>query len=174
MMMMPVPLTGLNLSLCRSSIAGMRKASVFPEPVRAAPRTSLPVRRTGIDFSCTAVMCVIPISSKPLLVASDRSRSANGRRPKVEDEAVVDFAGDWAVDADGSLLGVEVEASFSVDEAAAGAGSDVDSPSFCSGEVFSSVTGGAGASLFFLLLCLSFFGFRDASVLGMTAGRGER
>ena len=50
-MMIPVPFMGLNLSRWRSSMEGMRKARVLPEPVRAAPRTSLPVRRTGIDLA---------------------------------------------------------------------------------------------------------------------------
>lgn len=41
--MQPVPLRALNLSVCSSSIAGIRNASVLPLPVRAAPSKSLQV-----------------------------------------------------------------------------------------------------------------------------------
>lgn len=37
---------------------GMRKARVLPEPVRAAPRTSRPVRSGGMVRACTSVMRV--------------------------------------------------------------------------------------------------------------------
>lgn len=45
----PAPLRGLNLSLYKSSTAGIKKARVLPEPVLAAPRTSFPVKSGGID-----------------------------------------------------------------------------------------------------------------------------
>lgn len=45
------PFRGLNFILCRSSTAGIKKAKVFPEPVLAAPSTSLPANSGGIDFS---------------------------------------------------------------------------------------------------------------------------
>lgn len=59
---------------------GMRKARVLPEPVRAAPRTSLPVRRTGMDLAWTGVIVVRPISERARLVGSERSRVENGDR----------------------------------------------------------------------------------------------
>ena len=62
-------------------MAGMRKARVLPEPVRAAPRTSLPVRRTGMDFAWTGVIVVRPISESAREVDSERSRLENGGRP---------------------------------------------------------------------------------------------
>lgn len=46
-----LPFTGLNFNLCSSSIAGIRNAKVFPDPVRAAPSTSFPANSIGIDFS---------------------------------------------------------------------------------------------------------------------------
>ena len=74
-------------------MAGMRKARVLPEPVRAAPRTSLPVRRTGIDFAWTGVIVVRPISESAREVDSERSRLENGGRPDslgLEGASVVD------------------------------------------------------------------------------------
>ena len=67
---------------------GMRKARVLPEPVRAAPSTSLPVRRTGMDFAWTGVIVVRPISERAREVGSERSRVEKGSRPDsvLEDE----------------------------------------------------------------------------------------
>jgi len=47
----PVPFLGVKHALCSSSVAGIRKASVFPEPVLAEPSTSLPSMRCGIDLA---------------------------------------------------------------------------------------------------------------------------
>jgi len=46
-----LPFLGLNLSECSISMAGIKKARVFPEPVFAAPRTSFPARRGGIPLA---------------------------------------------------------------------------------------------------------------------------
>jgi hypothetical protein len=73
-----IPFIGLNFSRCNSSTAGIRNASVLPEPVLAAPRTSFPARRTGIDFACTGVIVVNSISARALLVCSERSSVENG------------------------------------------------------------------------------------------------
>lgn len=43
----PSPSCGPHLFLRRTSRTGMRKASVFPLPVRAAPRTSFPFKARG-------------------------------------------------------------------------------------------------------------------------------
>ena len=40
--MTPVPKDYVKFALWRSSIAGIKKAKVFPEPVLAEPRMSLP------------------------------------------------------------------------------------------------------------------------------------
>ena len=66
-------------------MAGMRKASVLPEPVRAAPRTSLPARRTGMDFAWTGVIVLRPISESAREVDSERSRVENGIRSDSEE-----------------------------------------------------------------------------------------
>ena len=50
MMTQPVPLRGENLSVYSSCTAGTRKASVLPEPVRAAPMMSLTIH----IIECTA------------------------------------------------------------------------------------------------------------------------
>lgn len=42
-----LPLRCLNWVLASSSMAGMRKASVLPDPVFAAPNTSRPVWKTS-------------------------------------------------------------------------------------------------------------------------------
>jgi hypothetical protein len=48
--MTPVPLRGLKRKEFNISTAGIRKANVLPEPVFAAPSTSFPASRGGIDF----------------------------------------------------------------------------------------------------------------------------
>lgn len=76
-----VPLRGLNFILCSNSMAGIKKARVFPEPVLAAPSTSLPASSGGIALSWIGVMCVKPISARALVVGSESSSSENGLRP---------------------------------------------------------------------------------------------
>lgn len=44
----PVPLRGAKWILYNDSTAGTKKARVLPEPVLAAPRTSLPNKSGGI------------------------------------------------------------------------------------------------------------------------------
>jgi hypothetical protein len=78
---MILPFLCLNFILCRSSTAGIKKARVFPEPVRAAPSTSFPARRGGIDCSCTGVMVLKPISSRPFIVGSESSSVSKDTRP---------------------------------------------------------------------------------------------
>jgi len=75
--MMPVPLRGINLACRSSSTAGMRNASVLPEPVRAAPSTSRPDSRCGTVRACTSVMYVKPMSAMPFAVSSDTSSVLN-------------------------------------------------------------------------------------------------
>lgn len=65
-----LPFLGLNFNLYIRSIAGMRKASVFPDPVLAAPTRSLPSNRGGIALACISVIVVKPISFTPMRVAS--------------------------------------------------------------------------------------------------------
>lgn len=74
----------------------MRNASVLPEPVRAAPKTSLPARSSGIDFACTGVIVVRPISARPCAVCGERSSVEKGRRSEGGGEGTVDggFGGD--------------------------------------------------------------------------------
>ena len=55
----------------------MRKASVFPEPVFAAPSTSLPAISGGIPRCCISVNCVNFMSSIACMVLLDRPRSEN-------------------------------------------------------------------------------------------------
>ena len=50
----------------------MRNARVFPEPVRAAPRTSRPASRGGMVRACTSVICVYPSSAMPAMVFLDK------------------------------------------------------------------------------------------------------
>ena len=74
---------------------GMRKARVLPEPVRAAPKTSLPVRRTGMDLAWTGVIVDKPISESARVVDSERSKVENGgRSDSVGFEGA--FVGDFA------------------------------------------------------------------------------
>lgn len=75
-----IPFRGLNFNLDSISTAGMRKASVFPDPVRAAPNTSFPASKGGIAFACTGVIVLKPIASNALLVGSERDSVENGCR----------------------------------------------------------------------------------------------
>lgn len=47
----PVPLRGVKWTLNNNSTAGTKNARVLPEPVLAAPRTSLPSTRGGIALA---------------------------------------------------------------------------------------------------------------------------
>jgi hypothetical protein len=62
-------------------MAGIKNARVFPDPVRAAPSTSFPARRGGMDFSWTGVMVLKPISSIPFSVGSESSSEEKGVLP---------------------------------------------------------------------------------------------
>ena len=68
--MTPVPLRGLKRNCESISMAGIRKANVFPLPVLAAPSTSLPDSRGGIAFCWISVMF-----SKPMFLIEDMVRS---------------------------------------------------------------------------------------------------
>ena len=72
----PVPLRGLNRSADSISTAGIRKASVLPEPVFAAPKTSLPASRGGMPRCWISVIVVNFMSSDiAFMVFSDSFRS---------------------------------------------------------------------------------------------------
>lgn len=60
----------MNFSLKINSIAGIRKASVFPEPVWADPTRSRPSKSGGMDFAWISVIVAKPISLIPINVAS--------------------------------------------------------------------------------------------------------
>ncbi|CCJ28488.1 unnamed protein product [Pneumocystis jirovecii] len=60
------PFLGLNFKKYRISIAGIKNANVFPLPVFAAPRTSLP-----------AIKIEKPISASALAVGFESERSEN-------------------------------------------------------------------------------------------------
>lgn len=75
MMIAPVPFLGLNFNECSISMAGRRKARVLPEPVFAAPSTSLPANRGGIVRACTAVNFVKAILLMALIDCCDKFRS---------------------------------------------------------------------------------------------------
>ena len=56
-------------------MAGIRKASVFPLPVHAAPIRSFPRSNGGIALAWISVMCVKPMSIIPCMVGSQMSPS---------------------------------------------------------------------------------------------------
>lgn len=70
-MMTPVPFRGINLSLLINSIAGIRNAKVFPEPVLADPTKSRPSSSGGIDFAWISVIFVNPMAWIAFIVSSD-------------------------------------------------------------------------------------------------------
>ena len=51
----PVPCLGVNYALYSISTAGSMNARVLPDPVLAAPRTSLPFNMWGIDLAWISV-----------------------------------------------------------------------------------------------------------------------
>lgn len=74
-------LQACSCGMCRTlppwPLTGTRKASVLPDPVLAAPRTSLPARAWGMVARCTAVMLVYLAPFKAALVAALIGRSSN-------------------------------------------------------------------------------------------------
>lgn len=78
--MAPVPFLPVNLERCRSSTTGIRKASVLPLPVFAAPIKSLPDNRGGIDIDWICVIRVKLSLVKAVWVSVER-----GREEKVSD-----------------------------------------------------------------------------------------
>lgn len=77
MTMMPVPFFWVKLLLYSSSNAGIRNASVLPDPVLAAPNTSLPLRRCGIVLAWMWVINEKLIFSNAFLVGSHNWKSVN-------------------------------------------------------------------------------------------------
>mmetsp|Transcript_14232 Transcript_14232/g.40402 ORF Transcript_14232/g.40402 Transcript_14232/m.40402 type:complete len:233 (-) Transcript_14232:191-889(-) len=71
MMITPAPFRGRNLAWCRSSAQGTRNASVFPEPVLAAARTSFPLRSKGMVLAWTSVIVSNPMALMDSLVCFD-------------------------------------------------------------------------------------------------------
>jgi hypothetical protein len=61
-------------------MAGIKKASVFPDPVLAAPNTSLPANNGGIALACTGVMVENPMSVRALIVGSESSSDEKASR----------------------------------------------------------------------------------------------
>jgi hypothetical protein len=59
-------------------MAGRRKASVLPLPVRAAPRTSRPARRMGMEADWMGVVWVKPISERARSVGEHSGSELNG------------------------------------------------------------------------------------------------
>jgi hypothetical protein len=60
---MCAPFRLVNWTLDRSSTAGTKNASVFPDPVFAAPKRSLPARSGAIDLSWILVIKSNPIAT---------------------------------------------------------------------------------------------------------------
>mmetsp|Transcript_42123 Transcript_42123/g.70288 ORF Transcript_42123/g.70288 Transcript_42123/m.70288 type:complete len:222 (-) Transcript_42123:136-801(-) len=73
----PTPLRGTIRARYISSTLGIKKAKVFPDPVRAAPSKSLPDSNVGMDLACTSVMNVNFISLIALDEGSHSSNEAN-------------------------------------------------------------------------------------------------
>jgi len=67
----------MNFAWYSSSTLGTRNASVFPEPVRAAPRTSLPASKGGIVRAWTSVIVSYPIVAMPAIVGFESESDAN-------------------------------------------------------------------------------------------------
>mmetsp|Transcript_46493 Transcript_46493/g.106621 ORF Transcript_46493/g.106621 Transcript_46493/m.106621 type:complete len:241 (-) Transcript_46493:40-762(-) len=78
MVIAPVPFRGSHLARARSSTEGMRKASVFPDPVFACASTSSPRSSGGIASAWISVSVVKPISLIACCVSSRRWRATNG------------------------------------------------------------------------------------------------
>ncbi len=75
--MTPVPFYLLKFFLYRISIAGIKNASVFPDPVFAAPMMSLPLSAYGIVFDWILVKLTYPFFFSDIWVFSEIVRSSN-------------------------------------------------------------------------------------------------
>lgn len=62
----PKPSLGPHFARYKRSSTGMRNASVLPEPVLAAPRTSRPFRDIGIDLAWISVSWVYAARFRPV------------------------------------------------------------------------------------------------------------
>jgi len=78
------PFLGLNFIRCNNSTAGIKNAKVFPDPVLAAPMTSLPANSGGIALACTGVIVEKPMVVNALVVGSESSRDEKGGLSGVE------------------------------------------------------------------------------------------
>ena len=72
-------------------MAGRRKASVLPLPVRAAPRTSRPARSMGMEADWMGVVWVKPISERARSVGEHSGSEVNGIL--VADVGIVELEG---------------------------------------------------------------------------------
>lgn len=81
-------------------MAGRRKASVLPLPVRAAPRTSRPARSMGMEADWMGVVCVKPISERARKVGEHSGSEVNGIL--VDDVGIIESGGRGWVDEDTS------------------------------------------------------------------------
>lgn len=79
-----------NPPLSTRKLTGIRNARVLPDPVLAAPRTSLPARACGSTALCTAVGWVNPAAASPALVFRDRGKPSNWRAPAQVAGSLVD------------------------------------------------------------------------------------
>jgi hypothetical protein len=83
--MAPTPSCVVQPALYNLSKRGTKNAKVFPEPVLAAPRMSLPANACGIEADWMAVMLVYALNSSPWSVDCER-----GKDPKATTEFFVD------------------------------------------------------------------------------------
>ena len=91
----PVPFICLNYSSLSFSKQGIRYESVFPDPVFAAPRTSLPLRSSGKVRAWMWVIVTYEFFSKDFSVCSEREKSVNFLSEKYQAVFSYSRAGWW-------------------------------------------------------------------------------
>jgi len=84
MQTIPVPFRGSQRARASSSTAGIKKESVFPEPVFACASTSSPRSSGGMERAWISVSVSKPMSRSALCVSSS-SLSESKRTPRKED-----------------------------------------------------------------------------------------
>ena len=153
MQTIPVPFRGSQRARASSSTAGIKKESVFPEPVFACASTSSPRSSGGMERAWISVSVSKPMSRSALCVSSS-SLSESKRTPRKEDagsSASAAAASAWTASESAAAAADAAAAASSEAAAADAARSALSFLSFFFFSGGSAASAPAGASGFFRL-----------------------
>lgn len=182
MTMTPVPLRWRNLVFTRVSMAGTKKANVFPEPVLADPNTSSPRRSGGMALAWISNIFVKPASFNPFCRFSCKPRISNVTSVVTPDSSLLVCSEDLLAAALGAALledeAAEEEAGESVDSAGAASGLGEDSAPVASAPTEPPASGAPASGIrvfFFIFRTFRFLaGGSVASAEGAMGSSGSR